>query len=134
MKASEMTDEELAKQLMSRVPRDSGRHDDLREAAARLRLKQQSDGYAAALCRQEAEYKREICDLRRRLQVAEDARMVPASRDVYDTARLVVSEFEKAVTRRPDGLTVIDCECSRLACAVEELKEALRDYSREGKR
>ena len=37
MKASEMTNEMLAKQLMSRVPLDSDRHDDLREAAARLR-------------------------------------------------------------------------------------------------
>ena len=36
MKASEMTNEELAKALMSRVPLDSDRHDDLREAAARL--------------------------------------------------------------------------------------------------
>ena len=73
MKASEMTNEELAKALMSRVPLDSDRHDDLREAAARLRLKQQSDNYAAALCRQEVEYKREICDFRSRLKVAEDA-------------------------------------------------------------
>ena len=60
MKASEMTNEELAKALMSRVPLDSDRHDDLREAAARLRLKQQSDNYAAALCRQEVEYKRDM--------------------------------------------------------------------------
>lgn len=37
MKASEMTNVELAKTLMSRVPLDSDRHDDLREAAARLR-------------------------------------------------------------------------------------------------
>ena len=34
MKASEMTNEELAKELMSRVPLDSSRHDDIREAAA----------------------------------------------------------------------------------------------------
>ena len=34
MKASEMTNEELAKELMSRVPLDSNRHDDIREAAA----------------------------------------------------------------------------------------------------
>ena len=37
MKASEMTNEELAKALMSRVPLDRDRHDDLREASARLR-------------------------------------------------------------------------------------------------
>ena len=73
MKASEMTNEELAKALMSRIPLDSDRHDDLREAAARLRLKQQPDNYAAELCRQGVEYKREICDFRRRLKVAEDA-------------------------------------------------------------
>lgn len=36
MKASEMTNEELAKALMSRVPLDSDIHDDLREASARL--------------------------------------------------------------------------------------------------
>ena len=34
MKASEMTNEELVKELMSRVPLDSNRHDDIREAAA----------------------------------------------------------------------------------------------------
>ena len=34
MKASEMTNEDLAKELMSRVPLDSNRHDDIREAAA----------------------------------------------------------------------------------------------------
>lgn len=32
MKASEMTNEELAKELTSRVPLDSNRHDDIREA------------------------------------------------------------------------------------------------------
>ena len=37
MKASEMTNEELAKALMSRVPLDSNNHDDIREASARLR-------------------------------------------------------------------------------------------------
>ena len=36
MKASEMTNEELAKALMSRVPLDSDSHDDIREASARL--------------------------------------------------------------------------------------------------
>ena len=34
MKASEMTNEELVKELMSRVPLDSNRYDDIREAAA----------------------------------------------------------------------------------------------------
>lgn len=37
MKASDMTNEELAKALMSRVPLDSNNHDDIREASARLR-------------------------------------------------------------------------------------------------
>ena len=37
MKASEMTNEELEKALMSRVPLDSNNYDDIREASARLR-------------------------------------------------------------------------------------------------
>ena len=37
MKASEMTNEELSKALMSRVPLDSNNYDDIREASARLR-------------------------------------------------------------------------------------------------
>ena len=73
MKVSDMTNEELTKALMRRVPLDSNNYDDIREAAARLRLKQQSDNYAAAMCRQEAEYKREICDLCQRLKIAEVA-------------------------------------------------------------
>ena len=59
----------------------------------------------------------------------EDARLMTASPNIYDKACLVVREFEKVATRRPDGLTVIDCECSRLECAVEELKEALGEAS-----
>ena len=74
------------------------------------------------------------CSARRRLKIAEDARPVPASPNICDKANLVIREFEKAATRRPDGLTVIDCECSRLECAVEELKEALGETSCEGKR
>lgn len=72
--------------------------------------------------------------LRAALKVAEDARPVPASPNICDKANLVIREFEKVATRRPDGLTVIDCECSRLECAVEELKEVLGDTSCEGKR
>lgn len=74
MKASEMTNEQLCSEIedgacnLARPYRDI-----LREAAARLRLKQQSDNYAVALGRQESKYKREICDLRQRLKVAEDA-------------------------------------------------------------
>lgn len=71
----------------------------------------------------------EVADLRRRLKAAEDARPVPASPNICDKANLVIREFEKVATRRPDGLTVIDCECSRLECAVEELKEALGETS-----
>lgn len=37
MKASDMTNEELAKALMRRVPLDSNNYDDIREASARLR-------------------------------------------------------------------------------------------------
>ena len=63
----------------------------------------------------------------------EDARPVPASPNICDMVNLVIREFEKVATRRPDGLTVIDCECSRLECAVEELKEALGEASCERK-
>ena len=63
----------------------------------------------------------------------EDARPVPAPPNICDKANLVIREFEKVATRRPDGLTVIDCECSRLECAVEELKEALGEASCERK-
>ena len=63
----------------------------------------------------------------------EDARLMTASPNIYDKAYLVIREFEKVATLRPDGLTVIDCECSRLECAVEELKEALMEASWEGK-
>ena len=81
----------------------------------------------------EAAHQREVADLRRRLKIAEDVRPVPDSPNICDKANLVIGEFEKVATRRPDGLTVIDCECSRLECAVEELKEALREASWEGK-
>ena len=76
----------------------------------------------------------EVADLRRRLKIAEDARPMPDSPNICDKANLVIREFEKVSTRRPDGLTVIDCECSRLECAVEELKESLGETSCEGKR
>lgn len=67
MKASEMTNCELAKELMSRVPLDSNRHDDIREAAARLRKRIEfTPEMATEMCRRES-------DLRRRLKVAEDA-------------------------------------------------------------
>lgn len=69
MKESEMTNEMLADELEKPLVRNRI----VIEAAARLRLKQQSDNYATAMCRQEAECKREICDLRRRLKVAEDS-------------------------------------------------------------
>ena len=80
------------------------------------------------------ELREENARLRAALKVAEDVRPVPASPNICDKANLVIREFEKAATRRPDGLTVIDCECSRLECAVEELKEALGETSCEGKR
>ena len=80
MKASKMTNEMLADNLYETMPllmkgarlfKDAD--EIMCEAAERLRLKQQSDNYAAALCRKESEYKSEIYDLRRRLKVAEDA-------------------------------------------------------------
>ena len=80
------------------------------------------------------ELREENARLRAALKVAEDVRPVPASSNICDKANLVIREFEKVATRRPDGLTVIDCECSRLECAVEELKEALGETSCEGKR
>ena len=75
------------------------------------------------------ELREENARLRAALKVAEDAMPMPASPNICDKANLVIREFEKVATRRPDGLTVIDCECSRLECAVEELKEALGETS-----
>ena len=140
MKASEMTNEELAECIESArlAPAKYVRDDDLnfhgeaiREAAERLRrqditiaaqkAKGAAEGYAHGC--------EEVADLRRRLKVAEDAMPMPDFPNICDKANLVIREFEKVSTRRPDGLTVIDCECSRLECAVEELKEALREAS-----
>lgn len=144
MKSSEMTNEELAACIASArlAPAKYVREDYLNfhrevilEAAARLRrqditiaaqkAKGAAEGYAHGC--------EEVADLRR-LKIAEDARPVPASPNICDNAGLVIREFEKVATRRPDGLTVIDCECSRLECAVEELKEALVEASWEGMR
>ena len=72
MKISDMTNEELADYIVNVIGGGIFK-EYYAEAAARLRLKQQSDNYAAALCQQEAEYKREICDLRQRLKIAEDS-------------------------------------------------------------
>ena len=72
MQPSEMTNEELAFYIVNTIGGGIFK-EYYTEAAARLRLKQQSDNYAAAMCHQEAEYKREICDLCRRLKVAEVA-------------------------------------------------------------
>lgn len=79
MKLSEMTNEELAKELMSRVPLDSDRHDDIREAAARLRKADDAVKDARATCTDEKcpfdfpEMSKTNAELRRRLRVAEDA-------------------------------------------------------------
>lgn len=139
MKASEMTNEMLAECIESArlAPAKYVREDDLnfhreaiREAAARLRqqgitisaqkAKGAAEGYAHGC--------EEVADIRR-LKAVEDAMPMPDSTNICDKANLVIREFEKVSTRRPDGLTVIDCECSRLECAVEELKEALREAS-----
>ena len=66
MQPSEMTNEELSKALMSRVPLDSNNHDDIREAAARLR---KIDTYCAVNERQDIDNAK----LRADLKVAEDA-------------------------------------------------------------
>lgn len=66
MKASEMTNEELARELLRRVPLDSNNHDDIRVAAARLR---KVDDYAE-MC---ANAMREVCAIRAKLKAAEDA-------------------------------------------------------------
>ena len=79
------------------------------------------------------ELREENARLRAALKVAEDARPMPTYPNICDRANLVIREFEKVAARRPDGLTVIDCECSRLECAVEELKEALGETSCDGK-
>ena len=66
VKPSEMTNEELAKALMRRVPLDSNNHDDIREAAARLR---KIDTYCAVNEQQDIDNAK----LRANLKVAEDA-------------------------------------------------------------
>lgn len=96
MKASEMTNEDLARELMSRVPLDSTSHDDLREAAVRLR--KQCDCKNCEIARSEMRFRKERSafetkcredykkqgevmaetakqnvELQRRLKVAEDA-------------------------------------------------------------
>lgn len=66
MKASKMTNEELVKALMRRVPLDSNNYDDIREAAARLR---KIDTYCAVNEQQDIDNGK----LRANLKVAEDA-------------------------------------------------------------
>ena len=75
------------------------------------------------------ELREENARLRAALKIAEDARPMPDSPNICDKANLVIREFEKVATHKPNGLTIIDCECSRLECAVEELKEALGEAS-----
>ena len=124
--ASKITNEMLADKLEKVLVGNSI----VIESAARLR--QQDITIAAQKAKGAAEgYAHgceEVADLRR-LKVAEDAMPMPYFPNICDKANLVIREFEKVSTRRPDGLTVIDCECSRLECAVEELKEALREAS-----
>lgn len=57
----------------------------------------------------------------------EDARLMTASPNIYDKAYRVLEEFEKVVTRKPNGLTIIECECSHLECAMDELRDALAE-------
>ena len=56
-KPSEMTNDELALELMSRVPLDSSRHDDIREAAFRLKRQVTLDADLRS------DHKREVDDL-----------------------------------------------------------------------
>ena len=73
MKPSEMTNDELAKALMLRVPLDSNNHDDIREAAARLRKTCAKNYKFDSLEELLSVERRNNTDLRRRLKVAEDA-------------------------------------------------------------
>ena len=105
MKASEMTNEELAKELMSRVPLDSDRHDDIREAAARLRKRIEfTPEMATEMCRRES-------DLLAKLKVAEDAlvklqdRLVSSVHDgtIDPHAALEIAERALATIREEGG-------------------------------
>ena len=77
MKASEMTNEELAKALMSRVPLDSDRHDDLRDACGTCGAK-----------REVAELRKGISELLDALQAIYDEECASyGTGEVYDKWR-----------------------------------------------
>lgn len=101
MKTSEMTNEELANELMSRVPLDSNSHDDLREAAARLRkVTVRTDNSAV------------IAELQRRLKVADDAltdaieHIEIRKNNEYDDDE-VVSACEKSIAKCNNAIAAI---------------------------
>lgn len=70
MQPSEMTNEELAKALMSRVPLDSNNHDDIREASARLRTFTLLSKAHQRLANDSVDYE---SNLLKKLKIAEDA-------------------------------------------------------------
>lgn len=83
MKLSEMTNDKLA-DLITKGCGSSLMGRAIREAAERLRLKQRSDDYAAALCRKESEYKCEICDLRAKLKIASAPKLCECLREAIN--------------------------------------------------
>ena len=70
MQPSEMTNEELAKALMRRVPLDSNNHDDIREASARLRTFTLLSKAHQRLANDSVDYE---SNLLKKLKIAEDA-------------------------------------------------------------
>ena len=70
MKPSEMTNEELSKALMRRVPLDSNNHDDIREASARLRTFTLLSKAHRRLANDSVDYE---SNLLKKLKIAEDA-------------------------------------------------------------
>lgn len=70
MQPSEMTNEELSKALMSRVPLDSNNHDDIREASARLRTFTLLSKAHQRLANDSVDYE---SNLLKKFKIAEDA-------------------------------------------------------------
>ena len=118
MKASEMTNEELAKELMSRVPLDSDRHDDLREAAARLRnLGEIGEAVGREATREKSS---QVCNeaaMREAVENALDRLLLWNYTDQY-TARMalgVVKKLHAAISAPPRNCDRPECATTKAA-------------------
>lgn len=144
-KPSEMTNDELALELMSRVPLDSNRHDDIREAAFRLKKqvtldadllsahKREVDDLAFEVCQLTAERniwaercKTKDCEIERLNAAIKPVLSVDPKNDANKTASICISAVADAIrifreTRRGTG------EIASLRSIVKELSAALND-------